>query len=116
MRKIAIPVLALVLTAGFAIPTTNAAALFWKKVIGRSKTEAGCLRNAQHNGLSNVRATPSEVTGTSIDQKVYVAITCVERPGERAIMITMGVGDDADWVRRVVDDTAEQVRTSGVPD
>jgi hypothetical protein len=116
MRKIMIPVLALLLAATFAVPTADAAALFWKKVIGRSKTEAGCMANARGASLSNEHATPSEVTGFSIDGKVYVAITCVQRSGERAIMIVMGVGDDGNWVRRMVDETAEQVRTSGVPD
>lgn len=116
MRKIMISVLALLLTAAVAVPTADAAGLFWKKVIGRSKTEAGCLRNARSNGLSNVRVTPGEVNATSTDEKVYVAITCVQRKGERAIMIIAGVGAAAAWVRRVVDDTAEQVRTAGVPD
>ena len=117
MRKIMMPVLAVLLTASIAVPTTNAAFLFWKKVIGRSKTEAGCLRNARANGLSNVRVTATEVNGTSIDGKVYVAITCVQRNGgARAIMVVAGVGDDAGWVSRVVNETAEQVRTAGVPD
>jgi hypothetical protein len=116
MRKILMPILAVLLTAGIAVPSTNAAFLFWKKVIGRSKTEAGCMRNAQANGLSNVSVKPSEVTGTSIDGKVYVAITCVQRNGERAIMIIAGVGDDSAWVSRVVNETAENVRTAGVPD
>jgi hypothetical protein len=31
-------------------------------------------------------------------------------------MIIAGVGDDAAWVKRVVDDTTELVRTAGVPD
>jgi hypothetical protein len=116
MRKILMPILAVLFAAGIAVPTADAAFLFWSKVIGRSKTEAGCLRNARANGLSNVRVTPVEVTGTSIDEKVYVAITCVQRNGERAIMVVMGVGDDSAWVSRVVNETAEQVRTSGVPD
>lgn len=116
MRKIMIPVLALLLTTSIAVPMADAAVLFWKKVIGRSKTEAGCLNNAKANGLSNVHVTPSEVNGTSLDRKVYIAITCVQRNGERAIMIIAGVGDDAAWVSRMVNETAEQVRTAGVAD
>ena len=117
MRKVMMPVLAVLFTAGIAVPTADAAFLFWKKVIGRSKTETGCLSNARANSLSNVRVTPSEVNGTSLDGRVYVAITCVQRNGgERAIMIIAGVGDDSAWVSRMVDETAEQVRTAGVPD
>jgi hypothetical protein len=116
MRKIMILVLALVLAAIVAVPTADAAFLFWKKVIGRSKTETGCLANARGAGLSNQQTPAGEVNGTSIDGKVYVAITCVQRNGERAIMIIAGVGDDSNWVRRMVDETAETVRTSGVPD
>jgi hypothetical protein len=117
MRKIMLPVLAVLFTASIAVPESNAAFLFWKKVIGRSKTEAGCLNNARANSLSNVRVTPSEVNGTSIDGRVYLAITCVQRNGgDRAIMIIAGVGDDSAWVSRMVDETAEQVRTAGVPD
>ena len=44
MRKILMFFLAVLLTAGIAVPPTNAAFLFWKKVIGRSKTEAGCMK------------------------------------------------------------------------
>lgn len=65
----------------------------------------------------NVRVTPNEVTGTSIDGKVYVAITGVERgSNQRAVAIIMGVGDDLNWVRSVVKGTAEEVRTSGTPE
>jgi hypothetical protein len=115
MQKMTMLILAVVLTAAVTLPA-NAAFLFWKKVIGRSMTQEGCLKNAKGNGLSNVRVGADEVTGTSIDGKVYIAITCVGRRGERAIAIIAGVGDDANWVRRMVDETAEQVRTSGVPD
>jgi hypothetical protein len=31
-------------------------------------------------------------------------------------VIIAGVGDDTTWVSRVVNETAEQVRTAGVPD
>lgn len=74
------------------------------------------MKNARSNGLSNVHVTPDEVSGISIDGKVYVAITCVGRAGERAVAIIAGVGDDPSSVTRVVEETAEQVRTSAVPD
>jgi hypothetical protein len=114
MRSLAMPILAAVFTATLA-PPADAAVLWWKKVIGRSMTYEGCMKNARGNGLSNVQVKPDEVSGTSIDGKVYVAITCVGRQGERAVAIIAGVGDDSAWVKRVVEETAEQVRTSGVP-
>jgi|GEM_PF-2971368 len=119
MRSVAI----LVLAALFTITTTsstNAAALWWKKVITRQKTHQRCMQAAQDGvsrTLRNIRISPDEVSGTSLDEKVYVAITCVERGGnQRAVAIIAGVGDDPSAVRPVVDNTAEQVRTSGTPE
>lgn len=121
MRRLAILVLAPLLTViPLTTPSANAASLWWIKVITTQKTYAGCMReakNAARRTLSNVRVTPDEVAGTSIDQKVYVAIMCVERgPNQRAVAIIAGVGDDINWVRQVVKNTAEEVRTSGAPD
>ena len=121
MRKLVMPILAALLTiAPFVTPSADAAVLWWKKVISRSRTQAGCMRAAAQGArgsLSNVRMGSDEVTGTSIDGKVYVAVTCVERGADqRAIAIIAGVGDDSNWVNQVMQNTAEAVRTSGVPD
>lgn len=115
MRKIATPVLAALLIVTIT-SFADAAALFWSKVITTQKTHAGCMRSAQSNGLINVRVLPDEVSGTSLDQKIYVAITCVERPGLRAVAFIAGAGEDLAAVRTQVQSTAEQVRTAGVPD
>ncbi|NWF59237.1 MAG: hypothetical protein HXY43_08000 [Fischerella sp.] len=73
--------------------------------------------NGARRSLGDVRVTPDEVSGFSIDQQVYFAITCVERGSDqRAVAIIAGVGDDINWVRQVVQNTTEVVRTSGVPD
>ncbi|PLZ87645.1 hypothetical protein CEN44_17025 [Fischerella muscicola CCMEE 5323] len=78
------------------------------------------MQAAQDGGrstLGNLRILPNEVSGTSLDEKVYVAITCVERGADqRAVAIIAGVGDDVSAVRPVVDNTAEAVRTSGTPE
>ena len=97
--------------------TASASALFWNKVITTQRTYEGCMMSARRNGLVNVRISRDEVSGTSLDGKVYVAITCVGRgAGQRAVAFIAGVGEDSAWVRRVVQDSAEQVRTAGVPD
>ena len=79
-----------------------------------------CMRethNAARRKLSNVRVTPDEVSGTSLDGKVYVAIMGVERGhGQRAVAIVAGVGNDRNCVRQVVEGTVEEVRTSGAPE
>jgi hypothetical protein len=74
-------------------------------------------QNAARRTLSDVRATSHEVSGTSIDGKVYVAIMGVERgSNQRAVAIIAGAGDDSNWVRQVVEGTAEEARTSGAPE
>jgi hypothetical protein len=120
MRRLAILVLGALLTAPFTTPSANAAYLWWMKVITRQKTYASCMREAQNAArrtLREVRVTPDEVSGTSIDGKVYVAIMGVERgSSQRAVAIIAGVGDDRNWVRQIVQSTAEEVRTSGAPE
>lgn len=110
----------LLAVAAFTVATANAASLWWIKVITTQKTHPGCMREAQNGvkrSLSNVRVGSDEVSGTSIDQKVYVAVTCVERgAGQRAVAIIAGVGEDSNLVRQTVTNTAELVRTSGAPD
>jgi hypothetical protein len=97
--------------------TASASALFWNKVITTQRTYEGCMRSARRNSLVNVRISRDEVSGTSLDGKVYVAITCVGRGADqRAVAFIAGVGEDAAWVRQVVKATAEEVRTAGVPD
>lgn len=119
MRSVAILVLAALLTVT-ATSSTNAVALWWKEVITRQKTYQRCMQAAQDGGrrtLSNVRILPNEVSGTSLDEKVYVAIRCVERGADlRAVAIIAGVGDDISAVRSMVNNTAEEVRTSGTPE
>ncbi len=118
MRSVAILVLAILFTIT-TNSSTNAAALWWSKVITRQKTYQRCMQAAQDGGrgLGNLRISPNEVSGTSLDGKVYVAITCVERGADlRAVAIIAGVGDDVSAVRPVVDNTAEAVRTSGIPE
>ena len=97
--------------------TSSAAALFWNKVITTQRTYEGCMRSARRNSLINVRVSQDEVAGTSLDGKVYVAITCVGRgANQRAVAFIAGTGDDFAQVRQQVQAVAEEVRTAGVPD
>ena len=121
MHKFVSPILGILLAVASCIaPSATAASLWWSKVITTQKTFAGCMREAQsgaRRSLSDVRVSSDEVSGSSIDQQVYVAITCVERgAGQRAVAIIAGVGDNVNWVRQVVQNTGELVRTSGTPD
>jgi hypothetical protein len=121
MRGFVVSVLTILLTVTPLVASSaKAASLWWIKVITTQKTFAGCMREAENGArrsLGDVRVTPDEVSGFSIDQQVYFAITCVERGSDqRAVAIIAGVGDDINWVRQVVQNTTEVVRTSGVPD
>jgi hypothetical protein len=114
---------ALVIAAcGPSASTASTPALWWKGVITRAISNQACISNAEsgasHNGLNISRVTAQEVAGFYYTRDVYVAITCVERPGERAIAIIMGVADNARsaWAKSVVEDIAEGVRTAGVPE
>ncbi len=116
MRGIRLIVIAALLT-GIAASAANAAAfLWWKKVITKAIKYDTCMKNAQRVSLTGIQVKPDEVSGYSIDRKVYVAITCVARNGERAIAIVAGVGEDSGWVKQVVEATADEVRTAGVPE
>jgi hypothetical protein len=100
------------------VAPADASYLYWRKVIGISTDYSKCMDNAaRNNGLSNVRRSEPEVTGTSIDGKaVYVSITCIPRGGnQRAIMMIMGVGDNFAFTKGVVDSTADTVRTNRGP-
>jgi hypothetical protein len=117
MPRLVVPALVAVLGLGIAVETSSAAALYWRKVITTQKTYEGCMRSALTNGLVNVRRSPDEVSGSSLDGAAYIAITCVGRgPNQRAVAFVAGVGSDLALVRRYVQETAEQVRTAGVPD
>jgi hypothetical protein len=117
MRRFVVSALTVLLTVTPLVTSSaKAASLWWIKVITTQKTFAGCKREAESaaRSLSNVRVTPDEISGFSIDEQVYVAITCVERGADqRAVAVIAGVGDDINWVRQVVQNTAELVRTSG---
>ena len=116
MRRLVRPALVAVLALG-VVETSSAAALYWKKVVTTQRTYEGCMRSALSNGLINVRRSPDEVAGSSLDGAAYIAITCVDRgPNQRAVAFVAGVGHDPAAVRRYVEATAEQVRTAGAPD
>lgn len=100
------------------VAPADAAALYWKKVVGISKDYNRCMKNAaRNNGLSNIRRSALEVTGSSLDGSVYVSITCIPRgDNERAIMMIMGVGDNFAFTKTIVESTADAVRTNRGPD
>lgn len=129
LRRYRSLLLATLLTTTVAFPATAAddGALYSKKVITRARTHGDCLQNARHTSLIHVRLHADEVTGTSFDGKVHVVITCVGPavpwfPGDKAMAIVVGgitecrLPVDPLWVRRVVDATAEEVRTAPNPD
>lgn len=100
------------------VAPANAASLYWKKVVGVSFSYDRCMQNAaRNNGLREIRRSNLEVAGTSIDGSVYVSITCIPREGnERAVMMIMGVGDNFEFTKSIVNSTADTVRTNRGPE
>ena len=96
--------LVIVFTSSFMMAhSTDAAALFFEKVVVRTSSEATCLRFAgdvaRNQGFTSVHMGPAEVAGEK--EGAYVAITCVGRGQQPAIAVVMSVSASFDTAKQV---------------
>jgi len=106
-RVLAIALCNLVFTA-----LANADALYFQKIVVKTRSEVTCLRFASDvarlQGFQNTHKSASEVAGTK--NGVYVAITCVARGEQDAIAVVMAVSPNFDNARNVGQFVADKVK------